>query len=152
MFSKLIELNTINWYNRVINTYNRSDLGGIDVGMDFYTFDVFFLFFPIIIFIVFMLIIFINVKEYNRNKSSPILSERVRVVDRRTEVSYIMHTNSEFHNVAHTNYYITFENEAGQRFELKVGPTDYGLIVEGDYGVVTYQGKWFKKFERIYNY
>ncbi|MBZ4663431.1 MAG: conserved domain protein histidine-rich [Caloramator sp.] len=122
------------------------------MGFEFYAFDVLFLFFPIIIFTVIIFIMFINIKEYNRNKSSPILSERVRVITKRTEISATMHTNPDIHHIAHTDYYITFENESGQRFQLKVGPTDYGLISEGDYGIVTYQGKWFKKFERLYNY
>ncbi|KRQ86199.1 hypothetical protein ABG79_02040 [Caloramator mitchellensis] len=112
--------------------------------------DSLFFIIPVIIITMFVITMIINVKNYIKNSSSPILSEKVRVVSKRFDVRHTHHAASEntTHVTSSTTYYITFENEAGQRFELRVGPSDYGLIVEGDEGIVTYQGEWFKRFER----
>ena len=45
---------------------------------------------------------------------------------------------------------MTFEVESGDRFELKVPRSEYGLIVEGDQGKLTFQGTRFLNFERGY--
>lgn len=113
-------------------------------------FDIIFSVFPILFTIVFILAIISFIRNFIRNSSAPILTEKVRVVSKRTQVNHVHHhpTENTTHVTSSTTYYITFENEAGQRFELRVGPNDYGLIVEGDEGLVTYQGEWFKKFER----
>jgi len=105
---------------------------------------------PMIIVIMFLFIIISIIYNFIKNSSAPILSEKVKVVAKRFDVSHSYHAELEntTHFTSSTTYYITFENEAGQRFELMVGPNDYGLIVEGDEGIVTYQGEWFKKFER----
>ncbi|WP_227793575.1 DUF2500 domain-containing protein [Paenibacillus guangzhouensis] len=49
---------------------------------------------------------------------------------------------------ANTDYFITFEFEDRTRLELKIRNEQYGVIVEGDDGEVTYQGTRFKHFER----
>nr|WP_231116783.1 DUF2500 family protein [Paenibacillus polymyxa] len=47
------------------------------------------------------------------------------------------------------NYYITFEFEGGERKELKVKGTDFGMIVSGDRGEVHYKGTQFLEFVRV---
>ena len=45
--------------------------------------------------------------------------------------------------------YIVFESEDGNRLELAIkDPNIYGIIVEGDIGTLTYQGKKFIDFRR----
>jgi hypothetical protein len=47
-----------------------------------------------------------------------------------------------------TSYYVTFEMESQDRIELEVEDTDYGLIIEGDSGILLSQGDTFKGFQR----
>jgi hypothetical protein len=49
---------------------------------------------------------------------------------------------------ASTSYYATFEFEDRNRLELGVGREQFGYIVEGDQGTLTYQGTRFKDFSR----
>lgn len=37
-------------------------------------------------------------------------------------------------------YYATFQVESGDRMELSVSGTEYGLLAEGDMGKLTFQG------------
>jgi len=47
-----------------------------------------------------------------------------------------------------TTYFTTFEVESGDRMELKVPDKEYGMLVEGDEGKLTFQGTRYKGFER----
>ena len=107
---------------------------------------IFIIFFAIVLTIIFISVIR-NISNYRKNASSPILTQRAKVVSKRSEVFH--HTNGTNNMpTSSTRYYATFETEAGQRFELVMSGTEYGLIAEGDYGEVTFQGEWFKKFDR----
>ncbi|NMM51072.1 DUF2500 domain-containing protein [Paenibacillus aquistagni] len=46
------------------------------------------------------------------------------------------------------SYYITFEVENGVSLELSVKKRDYGMIIEGDYGELIYQGDQLLEFIR----
>ncbi|MBQ4627771.1 MAG: DUF2500 domain-containing protein, partial [Clostridia bacterium] len=49
-----------------------------------------------------------------------------------------------------TTYYATFQFESGDRLELAVPSSEYGMLVEGDKGKLSFQGTRFLSFERIY--
>lgn len=111
---------------------------------------------PIIFIIFFLLVVTLIIAgiirsslNYKKNASSPILEEYATVITKRNEVTgnSSMNNTSSFHNTR-THYYVTFETEAGQRMELTISGTEFGMLVEGDRGKLTYQGEWFKKFER----
>jgi len=51
-------------------------------------------------------------------------------------------------NGATTVYYATFEMESGERRELSVSGSEFSMLVEGDSGLLTYQGTWYKGFVR----
>lgn len=53
-----------------------------------------------------------------------------------------MHTSSS------TTYYVTFEVKSGNRIELIVSGQEFGMLVEGDCGELTFQGTRYKAFER----
>jgi len=44
---------------------------------------------------------------------------------------------------------VTFLVESGDRIELCVSGTEYGMLVEGDTGRLTFQGTRYLSFERI---
>ena len=45
-------------------------------------------------------------------------------------------------------FYVTFEVESGDRMELSVVGSEFGLLVEGDKGRLTFQGTRYLGFER----
>ena len=53
-----------------------------------------------------------------------------------------------FHSTTSTSYYVTFEVESGDRIEFAVRGQDYGMLVEGDMGRLSFQGTRFLGFER----
>ena len=56
-----------------------------------------------------------------------------------------------FHSTISTSYYATFQVESGDRMELSVTGTEYGLLAEGDRGKLTFQGTRYLGFERLGN-
>ncbi|MBS7029426.1 MAG: DUF2500 domain-containing protein [Faecalibacterium prausnitzii] len=44
--------------------------------------------------------------------------------------------------------YVTFQVESGDRMELEVDGSDYGMLVEGDIGKLSFQGTRYLGFER----
>lgn len=53
-----------------------------------------------------------------------------------------MHTTS-------TRYFATFQVESGDRMELQMNGQDYGMLVEGDRGRLTFQGTRYLDFQRM---
>ena len=94
-------------------------------------------------FVVFAVILFRSLKQWNRNNHSPRLTVEATVVGRRSHRS-----GGGRDTAAHTSYYITFQVESGDRMELHVPYSEYGYIVEGDRGKLTFQGTRFLSFER----
>ncbi|MEL7624777.1 MAG: DUF2500 domain-containing protein [Clostridiales bacterium] len=90
-------------------------------------------------------------KEWKRNNDSPQLTVDAAVVTKRPEVSYHNHSGGEahmHHTSSSTVYYATFEVESGDRMEFGVPNKEYGLLVEGDRGRLTFQGTRYLGFER----
>ncbi|NQX43868.1 DUF2500 domain-containing protein [Paenibacillus tritici] len=85
------------------------------------------------------------IKTWITNYTSPVQSNVVSVVAKRTEV-----WGGRGYMGTHTSYYVTFEFQGGQRRELQVKPKAYATMVEGDRGNLSYQGSRFTGFERIF--
>ena len=47
-----------------------------------------------------------------------------------------------------TSYYVTFQVESGDRMEFEVDGSDYGLLMQGDIGKLSFQGTRYLGFER----
>jgi hypothetical protein len=108
-----------------------------------------------IFFIVILAFIIFNIvrsaTNYTKNASSPILEDRATLVSKRTHITGHSHMHGQhghMHHSSRTQYYMTFEFEDGQRLELVANGRQYGQLVEGDTGVLTFQGEWFKDFNR----
>ena len=86
-----------------------------------------------------------GIGEWNKNNNSPRLIVPAVIVAKRTNVHRHHHNN---HPHTTTTYYVTFEVESGDRMELRVDGDEYGLLVEGDQGLLTFQGTRFLGFER----
>ena len=70
------------------------------------------------------------------------------VVAKRTEVSHHHHSGAgnAHYTTSSTWYYVTFQVESGDRLELPVSGREYGLLVEGDRGCLTFQGTRYLGF------
>lgn len=119
-------------------------------------FDLMSTLFPILFLIVFVIVIgtFVvtgvqGVKRWNHNNHSPRLTVAAKVINKRTQVGRNHHHHEEhIHSYQYTNYFVTFEVESGDRIELEVSGEESGLMVEGDQGMLTFQGTRFLGFER----
>jgi hypothetical protein len=70
---------------------------------------------------------------------------------KRTSVSHHHHhhgDNMHHHTSTSTSYYATFEFESGDRLEMRIPHGEFGYLVEGDIGRLTFQGTRYKGFER----
>lgn len=113
--------------------------------------------FPFLFFIVFgiILIVFVvtfvrGIGEWHKNNNSPRLTVPAKVVSKRTSVSHGHHhsASGHMHTTGSTWYYATFEVESGDRMELALSGSEYGMLAEGDTGKLTFQGTRYLSFER----
>jgi hypothetical protein len=98
---------------------------------------------PIIIIIlgIFLFVIFPRIIKWFRNNSADLIETQAKIISRRTNVSSRMFGTS-------TWYYITFDLDEMRRLELRVTGNQFGLIVDGDHGKVTFKGTRFISFKR----
>ena len=93
--------------------------------------------------------IFAGIRQWGKDEQSPRLTVDAQVIAKRTNVSRHHHgTGVHAHTTRSTTYYATFQFDSGDRLELKLRGQEYGLIVEGDKGKLTFQGTRFLGFER----
>ena len=112
---------------------------------------------PILVLIIFavVLVIFIvglvqGIGTWHKNNNSPQLTVEASVVSRRADVSHHTHHsgNGAHHHHTSTSYYVTFQVESGDRMEFHVPDQEYGYLVEGDRGRLTFQGTRYLGFAR----
>ena len=82
-----------------------------------------------------------SARQWNKDNHSPKLTVPATVPAKRADTS-------RRKNTYRTRYYVTFQFESGDRMELELQGHEYGLIVEGDRGNLTFQGSRFLGFER----
>lgn len=117
-------------------------------------FDMFTIMFSIVFVIVIGMFIVTAIRgigEWNKNNHSPRLTVIATAVAKRTNVSHHHHggVNEHHHHHTSTSYYVTFQVESGDRMELQVSGQEYGMVVEGDVGNLTFQGTRYLGFERF---
>ena len=92
-----------------------------------------------------------GISQWNKNNHSPRLTVPATIVAKRTNVSRHHHggANGHHHHTTSTSYYVTFQVDSGDRMELHVAGHEYGMLVEGDRGNLTFQGTRYLGFERM---
>lgn len=104
-------------------------------------------FFGIIIFILvggtFAFIIINGLKEWKNNNNSPKLTVAAEIATKRSKTS-----GGSGDTSASTSYYVTFQVESGDRMEFRMKGTEYGMLAEGDIGMLTFQGSRYLEFKR----
>ena len=125
---------------------------GMGFNQGFGMFNAFGIMFTIVFVLVIGTFIVIAVKgigQWNKNNQSPRLTVPATVVAKRTNVSHHRHGGvNDHHHHTSTSYYVTFQVESGDRMELHVAGTEYGLLIEGDRGNLTFQGTRYLGFDR----
>jgi hypothetical protein len=123
-------------------------------------FDFMFTFVPIMIGLIFVLvfgtIIYRAIKggqQWNRNNNSPVLTVRATVIAKRSDIHVHHHgdgvNDMNMHTSSSTTYYVTFQVQSGDRMEFVVQGNEYGVLIEGDEGDLTFQGTRYKGFVRL---
>ena len=134
-----------------MNPYIGSGFGGLGgFGSGLVIFQIMFTLVFVLVIGTFIVIAVKGIRQWNKNNHSPRLSVPAVIVAKRTNVSRHGHhgANGHHHHTTSTTYYVTFQVESGDRMELHVAGYEYGLLVEGDKGKLTFQGTRYLGFER----
>ena len=118
--------------------------------MGFGMFELMGIFVPLMSIAIFGLVfytIFKGLKQERKNDHAPRLTVEACVVNKRTQVGHHHGSNNHMSH-SYTRYYVTFEVASGDRMELMVPGSESGLMVEGDFGDLTFQGTRFLAFDR----
>ena len=89
---------------------------------------------------IFISVLVKNISRSRKDNNSPRLTVEATVVTKRTHV---------WGDHSHTNYFVTFQVASGDRMELEIQSNQFGYLVEGDRGKLTFQGTRFLDFERM---
>ena len=118
-------------------------------------FNFIFTIFPIIFIVMFLfaicmfVFVFSNIfKQMKKDNNSPRIRVQAKVIAKRENIRRSSSMNDHHSSSIHTTYYATFEVESGDRMELHMTGSEYGLLIEGDEGFLTFQGSRFVSFER----
>ena len=114
--------------------------------------------FPLMFLVVFIFIISTIVgslvsgaKRKHKNDQSPRVTADAKVVSKRMQVGQNRQSsgdNDMMRSYTYSKYFVTFEFESGDRLEPPVDGSDYGLLVEGDTGKLSFQGTRYLGFQR----
>lgn len=130
--------NAFNDFDITMNSFGEPSFGMMD------TFGT--LFFAIVFIFIVSIFIFVigkSITTWSKNNNSPQLTVPAHVVTKRTETS-----GGSGDSSASTWYYVTFEVQSGDRMELPLRGHEFGLIAEGDKGLLTFQGTRYLGFDR----
>lgn len=96
--------------------------------------------FPIMFILIFIIIVFTFVKgiaTWFKNNNSPRLTVSARIVAKRQNTTHNNQPNAGdisgahgFHTISSTSYYVTFQVDSGDRMELSVSGSEYGVLAE----------------------
>ena len=104
---------------------------------------------PLLMFTVVFIVILVKIiGQWHNNNQSPRLTVPAVVVAKRGHTTHHHDAGNIHHSHSSTTYYVTFQFESGDRLELHVPHSQFGYLVEGDRGELTFQGTRFLGFER----
>ena len=135
--------------------FGFNDFGFSGFGTGFTFFQIMFTLVFVIVIGMFIVIAVKGISQWNKNNHSPRLTVPATIVAKRTNVSHHHHHNhggtGMLHTTHFTTYYVTFQVESGDRMELHVAGHEFGMLIEGDRGMLTFQGTRYLGFERKLN-
>lgn len=124
---------------------------GMGFGMGLGMFHIMFTLVFALVFVLFLVTAVKEISQWNKNNHSPKLTVPATIVAKRTNVSQHRsgRANGHHHHHTSTTYYVTFQVESGDRMEFCVAGHEYGVLVEGDKGKLSFQGTRYLGFERM---
>ena len=133
-----------------MNYYMGPGFGGMGGFGGFGMFNVMFTIVFVLVTGTFVVILVKGISEWNKNNHSPRLTVLATIIAKRTNVSRHRHggANGHHHHHTSTTYYVTFQVESGDRMEFHISGQEYGLLIEGDKGNLSFQGTRYLGFER----
>lgn len=133
-----------------MNYYIGPGFGGMGAFGGFGMFNIIFTIVFILVIGTFVVILVKGISEWNKNNHSPRLTVPATIIAKRTNVSRHRHggANSHHHHHTSTTYYVTFQVESGDRMEFHISGQEYGVLIEGDHGNLSFQGTRYLGFER----
>lgn len=119
-------------------------------------FDLAFAILPIVYGVIFLVVFLVCIvigiriaREWKKANRLPRLTVDAKVLAKRTNVKhYRRNRGPNHHYTNYTDYYVTFQVSGGDRMELQVQDWQYGLLLEGDEGKLTFQGIRYLDFQR----
>ena len=119
-------------------------------GFGFVLFRIMFILAFVLVIGMFLVFAVKGIAQWNQNNHSPRLTVPAAIVAKRTNVTRHHHSGAGGHHHHHTStsYYVTFQFGGGDRMELLVSGSEYGMLVEGDQGDLSFQGTRYLGFER----
>ena len=133
-----------------MNYYMGPGFGGMGAFGGFGMFNIMFTIVFILVIGTFVVMLVKGISEWNKNNHSPRLTVPATIIAKRTNVSRHRHGGANTHHYHHTSttYYVTFQVESGDRMEFHISGQEYGLLIEGDHGNLSFQGTRYLGFER----
>ena len=133
-----------------MNYYMGPGFGGMGAFGGFGMFNIMFTIVFILVIGTFVVMLVKGISEWNKNNHSPRLTVPATIIAKRTNVSRHRHGGATSHHHHHTSttYYVTFQVESGDRMEFHISGQEYGLLIEGDHGNLSFQGTRYLGFER----
>ena len=133
-----------------MNYYMGPGFGGMGGFGGFGMFNIMFTIVFLLVTGTFVVILVKGISEWNKNNHSPRLTVPATIIAKRTNVSRHRHggANGHHHHHTSTTYYVTFQVESGDRMEFHISGQEYGLLIEGDKGNLSFQGTRYLGFER----
>ena len=123
-------------------------IGMIGFGLGFDLFQILFTILFVLVAVVIVVTIIRNLSQWHKNNQSPRLTVPATVVAKRVNVTHHHSGTDMTQRHTSTAYYATFQVASGDRMELLVGGREYGVLAEGDFGELTFQGTRYLGFER----
>ena len=132
-----------------MNYYMGPGFGGMGTFGGFGMFNIMFTIVFILVIGTFVVMLVKGISEWNKNNHSPRLTVPATIIAKRTNVSRHRHGGANsHHHYTSTTYYVTFQVESGDRMEFHISGQEYGLLIEGDHGNLSFQGTRYLGFER----
>lgn len=116
-------------------------------------FNIFGILFSIVFLLVIGVFITVFIKgigQWSKNNKAPRLTVPATLIAKRSDISHRHHggVNEHHHHHTSTSYYATFQVESGDRMEFHISGQEYGLLIEGDKGNLSFQGSRYLGFAR----
>lgn len=99
----------------------------------------------------FVLLAVYLIKREKDNEKLPLVRVKAKVLLKRTDMNVSGGGNSNFGVHSYNWYYVTFELENGERREFSISGKEYGLLCEGDCGILAYRGRRYISFNVVKN-